>query len=319
MGSEVYFSQRRATPGGGLLEKLEQLCEAAGFSRLASPGDEVAVLASFAEPGNTAYARPAIVERLTRRLVALGARPFLTDTVALPPSVRRSGSAVLAAAAAHGFLSLRADLETVVADGEGGGDDVCLTLPERENLGGAWVAGGIARASGLLVVSHVTCHEWWGFAGALVRLGYGAASLRGKERIKGLEQSNDTLLKNAELNQARTLHLIQSAATVAAHKVGRVGYVNLLLDITPEDDDRSWSDAPIVPDIGILVSRDPVAIDQATVDLLQQAPGIAGTRLPDPLTRDKLRAVHPTVDWEGQLRLAEEFSLGHRDYELMIV
>lgn len=319
MGSEVYFSQRRATHGGGLLEKLEQLCEAAGVSQLAAPGDHVALLVSFAEPGNTAYTRPVFVERLARRLVALGARPFVTDTLPLPPSVRCSGPRALAAAAAHGFVSLAEGIETVVADGDAGSDEVCLKTPDTCPSAEIWVAAGVARAEGLLVVSHVTCHEWWGFSGALVRLGFSTASLRGKQSIGALGQGGEVVSKAPELPEARTRRLIQSAAAVAAQKSGRVGYVNLLLDITPEDDERSWSDAPIVPDIGLLVSRDPVAIDQATVDLLQQAPGIAGTRLSDPLARDKLRAVHPSVDWEAQLQLAEEYSLGHRDYELMIV
>ncbi|MFP5503869.1 MAG: DUF362 domain-containing protein, partial [Candidatus Sericytochromatia bacterium] len=86
-----------------------------------------------------------------------------------------------------------------------------------------------------------------------------------------------------------------------------------------ETDYLSWSDTPIVPDIGILASRDPVALDQASVDLLNQTPGLAGTRLQDPGSHDKLRDMYPAIDWEVQLAYAERLGLGKRDYELMII
>jgi uncharacterized protein len=319
MGSEVYFSQRRATQGGGLLQKLEQLCDAAGFAEITAGGGQVALLTSFSEPGNTTYTRPTFLQRLAQRVVADGASPFLTDTLPLPPSQRRTGADVLRVASAHGFNSLGPQVALRVADGLSGADELSLPVPGDGSPRAVFVAAGIAEADGLLVVSHVTCHEWGGFAGALMQLGFGAASLRGKGLIVGLSDLTEASLRGADADHARAHRMVQSAAAIAAQKAGRVGYVNLLLDVTPEDDNRGWSDAPIVPDIGILVSRDPVAIDQATADLLQQAPGIAGTRLPDPLTRDKLRAVNPAVEWEASLRLAEELELGCRDYELMIV
>ncbi|WP_279384991.1 DUF362 domain-containing protein [Methanosarcina barkeri] len=53
-------------------------------------------------------------------------------------------------------------------------------------------------------------------------------------------------------------------------KEGKVGYINFLLKITPDCDCVPWSDAPIVPDIGILASKDPVALDQASYDLVNR-------------------------------------------------
>jgi len=55
-----------------------------------------------------------------------------------------------------------------------------------------------------------------------------------------------------------------------------VGYLNFLLQITPDCDCVPWSDAPIVPDVGILASTDPVAIDAASLDLVNQQQGLPG-------------------------------------------
>jgi uncharacterized Fe-S center protein len=98
-----------------------------------------------------------------------------------------------------------------------------------------------------------------------------------------------------------------------------LGSVTLVVDVTPGSADGTWSDAAVAPDIGLLASRDPVAIDQAAIDLFQGAPGVAGTRLSDPTTKDKLRDLNPGVDWEHALRYAERVGLGTRDYELMII
>ncbi|MCL0082056.1 4Fe-4S ferredoxin, partial [Dehalococcoidia bacterium] len=77
----------------------------------------------------------------------------------------------------------------------------------------------------------------------------------------------------------------------------------------------------VVADIGILASYDPVAIDQAAVDLVNQQQGLPGTRLKKNLGQgeDKLRALYPNIDWTVQLRYGEEIGLGSRDYELVSV
>jgi len=59
----------------------------------------------------------------------------------------------------------------------------------------------------------------------------------------------------------------------------RIGYINFLLNITPDCDRAAWSDAPIVPDIGFLSSTDPVAIDQASYDLVNKQPGFSHSLL----------------------------------------
>jgi uncharacterized Fe-S center protein len=62
-------------------------------------------------------------------------------------------------------------------------------------------------------------------------------------------------------------------------KQGKVGFFNFLLNIAPDGDCLPWSDAPIVPDTGILASKDPVAIDHASYDLVNSQAGLEGTLL----------------------------------------
>jgi uncharacterized Fe-S center protein len=100
-------------------------------------------------------------------------------------------------------------------------------------------------------------------------------------------------------------------------KVGRMGYINLVMDVTPLCDCPPWSDRPIVPDIGIVASKDIVAIDQACVDLVNAERGIEGTMKRACLDPgcDKFRAVND-IDWSVQLEYAEELGLGEREYRL---
>ncbi len=102
-------------------------------------------------------------------------------------------------------------------------------------------------------------------------------------------------------------------------KKGKVGYINFVMNVTPDCDCSSWSDAPIVPDVGILASTDPVAIDQASIDLINQQQGIPGTRLKDNFNpgEDKFKGVYPENEPTVQIKYGEEIGLGSRNYDLI--
>ncbi len=102
-------------------------------------------------------------------------------------------------------------------------------------------------------------------------------------------------------------------------KAGKQLYVNFITQVSPSCDCYGHSDAPIVPDIGILASTDPVALDQACADLVNQAPGMPGTALQSGLEPggDKFRGVHPKIDWETTLEHGEKIGLGLRKYTLV--
>jgi uncharacterized Fe-S center protein len=112
--------------------------------------------------------------------------------------------------------------------------------------------------------------------------------------------------------------MVEYTYGVLKDKQDRAIFVNFITQVSPACDCYPHNDAPIVGDLGILASRDPVAIDQAAVDLVNQSPGLAGSSLKDtsPGT-DKFRDIYPKVDWPIQLDYAEQLGLGSRQYELI--
>jgi uncharacterized protein len=98
-------------------------------------------------------------------------------------------------------------------------------------------------------------------------------------------------------------------------------FINFLTQISPACDCYPFADAPIVADIGIVASTDPVAIDQASVDLLNSQPALQHSCFKDPekAKTDKVKAVYPKVNWEHQLKYAAKVGLGSREYELITV
>lgn len=104
-------------------------------------------------------------------------------------------------------------------------------------------------------------------------------------------------------------------------KEGRVGYINFLMNITPDCDCVPWSDAPIVADIGILASLDPVALDQACFDLVSKAQSLEGSMLGGELGggTDKFKGLWDYTTAEAQLSHAEAIGLGTKAYTLVEV
>jgi uncharacterized protein len=112
--------------------------------------------------------------------------------------------------------------------------------------------------------------------------------------------------------------MAEVAFGVLKDKLKRSLFLNFILEVTPDCDCLPWSDHPLVPDIGILASRDSVAIDAASADLVSAAPGLGNTRLSGAFEAgsDKFRDLHPSVDWGAQLDYAERIGLGKRAYTL---
>ena len=104
-------------------------------------------------------------------------------------------------------------------------------------------------------------------------------------------------------------------------KDGKAIYINFITQVSPACDCYGHSDAPIVNDIGICASTDPVAIDQACADLVNGARGNEDTALKtghEP-GGDKFRGCWPEIPWEVQLEHGEKIGLGSRVYELVRV
>jgi uncharacterized Fe-S center protein len=354
MTSEVYFAQRRATSGGGLLDKIEQLFETAGFAQAIAEGDLVALKTCFGERGNTTHVRPEILKRLIRKARQRRAIPFVTDTGALGLGPRSNATTHLMIATEHGFTEATLGAPVMIADGLMGHDHVPVRIAAR-HLDTVPVASALWGAQALIVVNHVTAEPDLGLAGALHHLGLRSVTRAGRpflthaataercaacgsclltvgappETIPILPEPpaqaclaccDDEARLGAPLAPAERQERLAEACLAALQgKEQKACFFNIMLDVTPEGDDAPFSDAPVIADVGVLASRDPVALDQATLDFFATQPGLPGTRLGTPAAPDKLAQLAPGANPEHLLAYAEALGIGRRDYELLII
>lgn len=127
---------------------------------------------------------------------------------------------------------------------------------------------------------------------------------------------------NIKWNQTGPVFLekmIEYASGALQNKKQKAFFINFITNITPKCDCVSYNEPPIVNNIGILASTDPVAIDQASADLVNQQEAIPGTVLQKNLApgEDKFKGLYPSVDWQYQLDYAKSLGLGKREYKLI--
>lgn len=103
-------------------------------------------------------------------------------------------------------------------------------------------------------------------------------------------------------------------------------HISLIVDVSPNCDCHAENDAPILPNIGMLASFDPVALDQACIDLCQAAKPIRNSQLGDNLAQknwvhqhDHFKDSNPNVHWEETLIHSVEIGFGSREYDLIVV
>ncbi len=113
-------------------------------------------------------------------------------------------------------------------------------------------------------------------------------------------------------------NMVEYTEGVLKGKENKSMFINFITSVSPACDCYSHNDAPIVRDIGIVASRDPVAIDKACADLVNREAALPGSCLKanrEP-GEDKFRGLYPEVDWNIQLEYAESLGLGNIDYHL---
>ena len=96
-------------------------------------------------------------------------------------------------------------------------------------------------------------------------------------------------------------------------------HINLVIDVSPYCDCHAENDVPIVPDVGMFASFDPVALDQACVDAVNRQPIMPGSHL-DEVTHDHhdhFTDSSPATNWKSCLEHAEKIGIGTREYELI--
>ncbi len=127
-------------------------------------------------------------------------------------------------------------------------------------------------------------------------------------------------------NSAAMLNYRMAEYSYAVCKDRPCFHISLICDVSPNCDCHSENDIPIIPDVGMLASFDPVALDQACADLCNKMPVIEGSVLDDNRKalgddghQDHFYMTHPDTEWESCLEHAQEMGLGTRDYELVTV
>ena len=365
MKSPVYVAGLRAhSDQESTTVKVQQLFDRAGFSDVVAPNNRTALKLHFGERGSDGFISPVYVRQVVDKVKACGALPFLTDTNTLYTGSRSNAVDHITTAILHGFDYAVTGAPVIIADGLFGGNVQKVRI-DKKHFRSVAIAGDIALADSMIVLTHFKGHIVSGFGGAIKNLAMGCAPPSGKcaqhnarpspvaencigcgRCIRACPKSAISLInKNLMIDHDlctgcfACLHactsraididweteipdfmerMVEYAFGAVKTKRGKVGYMNFLIRITPDCDCFPFSDAPIVPDIGILASQDPVAIDSASYDLVNQQQGFTDSLLAAHHQKggDKFRGVHAQTDGQRQLEYAEEIGLGTRNYTL---
>ena len=190
------------------------------------------------------------------------------------------------------------------------GPDMELEIPNGKVLKKNYVGKNLANYNALLVLSHLKGHAMGGYGGALKQLSIGCASSRGKTLIHtaGVTDDQKVLFQNLP-EQDRFLEAMADAAkSVVDYFKGNAVYINVMKNISIDCDCDAHASAPCMQDIGILASLDPVAVDQACLDLVYQSndPG-----------KDKLIEKIESRHGVHTIESAYDLGVGNREYELV--
>lgn len=190
------------------------------------------------------------------------------------------------------------------------GPDMELDIPNGKILKKNYVGKDLANYDSLFVLSHFKGHAMGGFGGALKQLSIGCASSAGKTLIHTAGVTNDQTKLFANLpEQDRFLEaMADAAASVVDYFKGNAVFVNVMKNISVDCDCDGNASAPCMKDVGILASADPVAVDQACLDLVYNStdPG-----------KDKLIARIESLHGVHTVEAAADLGVGTREYELL--
>ena len=145
------------------------------------------------------------------------------------------------------------------------GPDLELDIPQGKQIKKNYVGKNLVNYDSMLVLSHFKGHPMGGYGGALKQLSIGVASSFGKAYIHGAGEpekiwtaDHDSFLES----------MADAAANIVDYFKGNLLYVNVMKNMSVDCDCCAKAEDPCIADIGILVSTDPVAIDQACIDLV---------------------------------------------------
>lgn len=204
---------------------------------------------------------------------------------------------------AHGWKK-HFDVDLMDAEGP----DLEIDIPEGKMIQKNYVGKNMKNYDSLLVLSHFKGHPMGGYGGALKQLSIGCASSYGKAYIHGAGEPEKIWTAD---HDSFLEAMADAALSVVEFFHGNVVYVNVMKNMSVDCDCCAVAEDPCIKDIGILVSDDPIAIDQACIDLVYAATD-------DPGQKHFLERVE-SRNGVHTIEAAAALGFGSREYELVEV
>ncbi len=287
MKSKVYFSPEISA------QKVLEMYKLLGREL---PG-RVAIKVHSGEPGNQNFLRPDFWRPVIDHV---GGTVVECNTAY--EGKRNTTERHLKTMAAHGW-SQHFPVDLLDAQGP----DLVLDIPEGNRIQKNYVGKDIANYDSMLVLSHFKGHPMGGYGGALKQLSIGVASSFGKAYIHGA--GDPAKIWSADPNQFKEA-MADAAKSVVDYFHGQILYVNVMKNMSVDCDCCAVAEDPCIADIGILVSDDPIAIDQACLDLVYNAK--------DPGREHFIQRVE-SRNGIHTIEAAAQLNFGSREYELVEV
>lgn len=187
------------------------------------------------------------------------------------------------------------------------GPDLELDIPEGKVIQKNYVGKNLANYDSMLVLSHFKGHPMGGYGGALKQLSIGIASSYGKAYIHGAGKPEE--IWTADHNSFLA-SMADAASSIVSFFKGNIIYVNVMKNMSVDCDCCAVAEDPCMKDIGILVSTDPVAIDQACLDLVYAS---------DDPGRDHLIERIESRNGSYTIEAAAALGFGSKEYEMIQV
>lgn len=187
--------------------------------------------------------------------------------------------------------------------------DMELSIPNGRVIKKNYVGSKIKDYDSVLVLSHFKGHPMGGFGGALKQLSIGFASSKGKRYIHCAGKENGTYEDMFATDQLKFISAMADAAS-SVHKYfeNRIAYINIMCNLSVDCDCCKVAEDPCMKDIGILASLDPIALDQACIDLVYNSSDPGRDHL---VERIESRHGTKVIDDSNSL------GFGTREYELI--
>ena len=190
------------------------------------------------------------------------------------------------------------------------GPDKVLEIPNGKILKENFVGKNIEKYDSVLVLSHFKGHPMGGYGGALKQLSIGFASSEGKAWIHSAGKSKDqyTIWDNLPEQDKFLESMADAASSVHNLFKGNIVYINVMKNLSVDCDCCAVAEDPCMNDIGILISQDPIAIDQACIDLIYNSNDKGRDHFVERVERQ--HGIHT-------IEAANELGFGTREYELI--